>query len=131
MLTSIMVKYIVKQLVGIMSGNMSTPAYKKRARQELHQQKKIERKRELLWRPTHAKKPEFREYRQEATYRRETPNYPSLQVSSNISNGSTAKRESVQYTGDYLVGIATMHKSNLVPVGRDTDPKDFSTMRRN
>jgi hypothetical protein len=34
------------------------------------------------------------------------------------------------YTGDYIIGIATMHKSNLVPVGRGDNPVDYATMRR-
>ena len=45
--------------------------------------------------------------------------------------GSTAKRESNTYTGDFIVGIATMHKSNFVPVTRNQDGKDYATMRRN
>tara|TARA_B100000965_G_scaffold395252_1_gene408501 strand:- start:833 stop:1243 length:411 start_codon:yes stop_codon:yes gene_type:complete len=49
---------------------------------------------------------------------------------SNTVPGACPVRPKREYTGDYIVGIATMHKSNLVPVGRKTDPKDFSTMRR-
>ena len=63
----------------------------------------------------------------EKTYVRETQKYPSLVTSS----GSTAKVEANQYTGDYFIGIATMHKSNLVPVGRGDDAKSYATMRRN
>lgn len=44
--------------------------------------------------------------------------------------GPCPVREKREYTGDYIVGIATMHKSNLVPVGRNTDAKEFATMRR-
>ncbi len=44
--------------------------------------------------------------------------------------GSTPKKESPKYSGDYIVGIATMHKSNLVPVGREDSPIHYSTMRR-
>lgn len=62
----------------------------------------------------------------EKTYVRETQKYPSLVTSS----GSTAKVEANQYTGDYFIGIATMHKSNLVPVGRGDDAKSYATMRR-
>ena len=43
----------------------------------------------------------------------------------------TFKREVQKYTGDKVLGIATMHKSNLVPVGKGDDPKHYSTMRRN
>ena len=31
----------------------------------------------------------------------------------------------------FIQGIATMHKSNLVPVTREGNPKDYATMRRN
>ena len=34
------------------------------------------------------------------------------------------------YSGDYVTGLATMHKSNIVPVGRGTDPKEYAQMRR-
>lgn len=40
------------------------------------------------------------------------------------------KTENPIYTGDYIVGIATMHKSNAVPVSRNDNPVDYSTMRR-
>ena len=33
----------------------------------------------------------------------------------------TSKKETVHYTGDYLIGIATMHKSNAVPVVKDSE----------
>ena len=61
-------------------------------------------------------------------YIRETPVYKSK---SSTGNGNTAKVESKPYSGDYIRGIATMHKSNLVAVGRDNNPTDYSTMRRN
>ena len=34
------------------------------------------------------------------------------------------------YTGDKILGIATMHKSNAVPVFSDDQAKDISKMRR-
>lgn len=67
------------------------------------------------------------EYVAPKIFHRETPKYPSLAPS---SNASTARKERLVYSGDYLVGIATMHKSNLVPVGREDDPVSYSTMRR-
>ena len=39
-----------------------------------------------------------------------------------------AKRH--EYSGDYIVGIATMHKSNMVPVGRGDKPEEYAKMRR-
>ena len=40
-----------------------------------------------------------------------------------------AKKEENVYSGSYVKGLATMHKSNIVPVG-SADPKDYSQMRR-
>jgi hypothetical protein len=39
--------------------------------------------------------------------------------------------EKLTYSGTYIKGIATMHKSNSIPVGQDDDPVNYSTMRRN
>ena len=52
---------------------------------------------------------------------------------------SMGKKESLQYTGERkLLGIATMHKSNMVPVFADDDDKtgskqatEIAQMRRN
>ncbi len=40
------------------------------------------------------------------------------------------KIENRQYTGDKIVGIGTLHKSNAVPVFSDQEAKDLSSMRR-
>lgn len=45
-------------------------------------------------------------------------------------NGNTEKKESQQYTGDLVKGIATMHKSNAVPVLGEEDATEISRMRR-
>jgi hypothetical protein len=42
----------------------------------------------------------------------------------------TEKRESLMYTGSLVKGIATMHKSNAVPVIDEEQMKDISRMRR-
>jgi len=44
--------------------------------------------------------------------------------------GSTAPAEKKVYTGDKIVGIAAMHKSNLVPIFNDDAAKDVASMRR-
>ena len=76
------------------------------------------------------RKKEFVPYEsKDSSYVRQTPHYPSLEMS-NVP-GSGTKKEPMVYSGDYIVGIATMHKSNLVPVGRGDNPKDYATMRRN
>lgn len=52
---------------------------------------------------------------------------PSL----NTFIGSTERRENKTYTGTKLVGIATMHKSNMVPVFSQEEAEQISKMRRN
>jgi len=41
-----------------------------------------------------------------------------------------AARESTQYTGDYIIGIGQMHKSNGVPITRKEDAVAIANMRR-
>ncbi len=70
-------------------------------------------------------------------YTRETEHVPSH--NSEYSFGPATKKEALQYTGERkLVGIAMMHKSNLVPVFADDDDKtgqkqatEIAQMRRN
>ena len=63
-----------------------------------------------------------------AKYIRESKTYLSLYEN---GRGNTDKKESPQYTGDKLLGIATMHKSNMVPVFDSKSAEDISKMRRN
>jgi beta-lactamase superfamily II metal-dependent hydrolase len=44
--------------------------------------------------------------------------------------GIAAKRESPKYTGTLIKGIATMHKSNAVPILNQEDAEAISKMRR-
>jgi hypothetical protein len=44
--------------------------------------------------------------------------------------GNGAKKAANVYTGDYIMGIATMHKSNAVPVTSREQAIDSATMRR-
>lgn len=77
------------------------------------------------------KKKEFQKYEAPKSNVRDTKEYPSLKTSDSVP-GACAKKESLQYTGDLIVGIATMHKSNLVPIMRGTEQaKDVAQMRRN
>lgn len=62
-------------------------------------------------------------------YVRETPKYPSLVTPLNDPNIGTKSKPKV-YTGSMVKGIATMHKSNAVPVFTDDQAKDISNMRR-
>ena len=54
------------------------------------------------------------------------PRIPSL----DSGTGVAVKAAPKVYTGDKIVGIATMHKSNLVPVFNEEAAKDISKMRR-
>ena len=71
---------------------------------------------------------EFTEYKPTQPVRRETKDYPSL---SNTIGGYAPRKESQKYTGDYITGIATMHKSNLVPISNKKQAIEVSQMRRN
>lgn len=55
--------------------------------------------------------------------------YPSVEMSK-VDNGSGRKKETMKYTGTLIKGIATMHKSNAVPVIDDQHAKDIARMRR-
>lgn len=59
-------------------------------------------------------------------YRRETPHYPSL----NSDSGVAVKKPVQQYTGDAMIGIGQLHKSNSIPVFSKEDAVDISKMRR-
>ena len=50
---------------------------------------------------------------------------------SNYVGKVVGKSKQNAYTGTFITGIATMHKSNMVPVNKDADAKDYATMRRN
>ena len=54
--------------------------------------------------------------------------YPSVQTV--ISVDATARKEPQMYTGTLIKGIATMHKSNAVPVIDDKQAKEIASMRR-
>ncbi len=74
-------------------------------------------------------KREFKTYEFKESFSRTTESYPSLSTSDSF-RGSTAKTEPKQYTGDQIVGIATLHKSNMVPVSRGDNPEIYAKMRR-
>jgi hypothetical protein len=45
------------------------------------------------------------------------------------SSSATLSNKKV-YTGDKIIGIGTMHKSNAVPIFSDNEAKEISSMRR-
>lgn len=56
--------------------------------------------------------------------------YPSRDDFAGCSNGSGDKQESKKYTGDFVIGIATMHKSNAVPVTNPKHAEEISAMAK-
>jgi len=65
-------------------------------------------------------------YKPAPAYRRETEKIPSLP----FTGGVCTKPAEKVYTGTSIVGIATMHKSNAVPVFSSEDAVEISKMRR-
>jgi hypothetical protein len=58
---------------------------------------------------------------------RETVKHPSLQT---YGGNCTKPIHGKVYTGDKMIGIGTLHKSNAVPIFTDEDAKDQASMRR-
>lgn len=62
--------------------------------------------------------------------------YPSDRSTKHIKSvdsghtGAVTIKQPMQYTGDKIIGIGTMHKSNAVPIFNDEAAKDISKMRR-
>ena len=78
-----------------------------------------------------SKKKEFVPYEAPKSYVRDTKEYPSVKTSNAIPDFG-AKKESPKYTGNLIVGIGQMHKSNAVPIMRGTTQAvDIANMRRN
>lgn len=50
--------------------------------------------------------------------------------SRNTGDGIASSKPSMQYTGDKMLGIGTLHKSNAVPVFSDNEAKEMARMRR-
>lgn len=58
---------------------------------------------------------------------RETTKVPSL---NSWVTGAVNCSMPMQYTGDKMIGIGTMHKSNAVPIFSDQEAVDIARMRR-
>lgn len=61
------------------------------------------------------------------TYQRETPHHPSRRTAGAVE---VTYNKSMQYTGTACLGVAVMHKSNLVPVFSQDQAIDTAKMRR-
>ena len=85
------------------------------------------------YKPNRKEDKEFKPYAQTQPYVRNTTQHRSLQTSDTIP-GACTRRESPVYSGErQLLGVATMHKSNMVPVFADQkeQAKEIAQMRRN
>ena len=80
-----------------------------------------------IYKPKTTKSTNSEAYKPAESVCRETPRIPSL---SNGMRGIAAKKEPLKYTGTLIKGIATMHKSNAVPVINDVQAKEISEMSR-
>mgnify|MGYP003350797803 CR=1 FL=1 len=58
--------------------------------------------------------------------RRLTDHIPSRDTGVSVA----AKHENTQYTGDAMIGLGTLHKSNTVPVFSKQEAHDLAIMRR-
>ena len=59
------------------------------------------------------------------------PTTPANSTTSSISyHSSMAKKEEKVYTGNEIIGIAQMHKSNAVPIRNKKSAEDVAKMRR-
>ena len=72
-------------------------------------------------------------YNRNHNFRYDMPNYrvsrSNVKTSDNVGNGF--KNMAKQYTGDELAGIGVLHKSNMVPIRKDSnDAKEIARMRR-
>ena len=61
-------------------------------------------------------------------YVRETARIPSRDTGH--TGAVNTGRKTLYYTGDKMLGVATMHKSNLVPIFSDDNAVEVSQMRR-
>ena len=71
------------------------------------------------------------EDRPKSNFRTNIPDYSTRETaptSNNIGNG--IKKNINTYTGDQIIGISAMHKSNLVPVSNKKNAIDMAKMRR-
>ena len=71
-------------------------------------------------------KREIKPYKAPEPYRRETKYIPSLDT----GGGSATVVEVKEYTGDAMIGIGQMHKSNAVPIFKQEDAEALANMRR-
>ena len=94
---------------------------------------KKEREEYAAWLASHQSKKVIHEVSQPFVYKLTTPvgrtttkHIPSLNTGLAVAPAAPQK----VYTGDKMLGIGTLHKSNAVPVFRQEDAEDMAKMRR-
>ena len=118
---------------------MTTTSYKKRkAKNKTKKMLEAEAKHEKWLRKMNAHPEQIAESKKKnaSVSILSVPNYRSsgnsVPTSDVIPGGSTAPKERLVYSGERrLLGVAVMHKSNMVPVFDSKDAKDIAKMRRN
>lgn len=101
---------------------------KRKKRKPTAKQRDLQASWEQLMKKYEPKKPvAAKPYREPSAYRRETANYPSVDTG---VTGAVTTAKTPQYTGNAMMGIATLHKSNAVPVFTQEDAIEISRMRR-
>ena len=94
----------------------------RRARENAESWEKLKAKYE----PTKPVTASTKSYTAPKPFIRETPKYPSLDTGA----GTAAKKDAQVYTGTLIKGIATMHKSNAVPILNEEQATEIARMRR-
>jgi hypothetical protein len=88
------------------------------------------------YKPKNTPKPQ--PYKPDTSWRNDQPKITSVMEEA-IKNGTWAKmngsgagtkKETIKYTGTLIKGIATMHKSNAVPIINKEQAQDIARMRR-
>ena len=111
--------------------HMTTTNYKKRKQKGLTKRDRQAQVEHEAWlkkmgvHPTQIK-PKSQPLQTKNNYQR-NPDIPSCSAK---IDGYAPKKESQQYTGTYITGIATMHKSNMVPISNKKDAIEVARMRR-
>lgn len=62
--------------------------------------------------------------------RADSADFKKIPSKEDTHNGVAAQAEKKEYTGDVVIGIAVMHKSNLVPVISQKQAEEVGKMRR-
>lgn len=112
--------------------------YKSKVKFRSSEQAKKARELEALWEENKKKwaklspkvtqpKTKIYQYTWSGPVGRESQNIPSKQ---DTHLGAVTVKSTQQYTGDKMIGIGTLHKSNAVPIFNDSEAKDISKMRR-